>query len=156
MNIFILNWYPDICAKQHCDKHVVKMIVETAQILSTTHHVCGSLVNKDRLYKKTHVNHPCARWVRESVSNYVWTWCLLSCLCKEYTFRYNKTHKTESLVNLLMQAPFVPAGPITEPAQAMPDKYKDSDPVKAYRDYYIGEKKAFAKWTNRSVPEWFR
>jgi hypothetical protein len=45
--------------------------------------------------------------------------------------------------------------PLTEFAQAMPDSCKTDDPVQAYRQYYIQEKKYMAKWTNREIPSWF-
>lgn len=153
MNIFFLSWFPEDCAKQHCDKHVVKMIVETAQLLSTAHQING--VRRTDMYKPTHVNHPCAKWVRERADNYSWTYKLLKFLCEEYTFRYGKIHKTESLLKVLRDNPVISPRGMTLPAQAMPDQYRNPSPVRAYRNYYIEEKKKFAKWTNREVPEWF-
>ena len=140
----------------HCDKHVVKMIVETAQLLSTAHNVLDN--NGEGFYKPTHKNHPSAIWCRRTDSNYVWLWCLLVSLCKEYTHRYGKIHKCQrdGLVNRLMQLPTnIPHGPFTSPTPAMPDEYKTIDAVESYHNYYKGSKRSFAVWTNRPTPIWF-
>ena len=156
MNIFYLDNDPKRCAQQTCDKHVVKMIVESAQLLSTAHHVLDGDV--DGLYKPTHKNHPSAIWCRTTDSNYVWLWCLLVSLCKEYTYRYNKIHKCQrdGLVSRLMTLPtIIPNGDFTPPTPAMPDHYKTDDALQSYHNYYNGSKASFAKWTGRSVPSWF-
>ena len=156
MNIFYLHDDPKRCAQMHCDKHVVKMIVETAQLLSTAHHVLDN--NGDGFYKSTHKNHPSAIWCRKSDSNYVWLWCLLVSLCKEYTHRYGKIHKCQrdGLVSRLMTLPNnIPNGPFTQPTPAMPDQFKVEDSIESYHNYYNGPKATFAKWTGRSTPEWF-
>lgn len=140
----------------HCDKHVVKMIVETAQLLSTAHHVLDD--NGDGFYKPTHKNHPSAIWCRRTDSNYVWLWCLLVSLCKEYTHRYGKIHKCQrdGLATRLMQLPInIPSGAFTSPTPAMPDEYKTIDAVESYHNYYKGSKRSFAAWTNRPTPTWF-
>lgn len=100
MNIFILCWVVDLCAHWHFDKHVVKMILELAQLLSCAHHVAGSEV--PGMYRKTHVNHPCSQWVRAHRNNYLWTASLALALCKEYSARYGgKQHKTQALLEVL-------------------------------------------------------
>lgn len=140
----------------HCNKHVVKMIVETAQLLSTAHHVLDD--NGDGFYKPTHKNHPSAIWCRQSDSNYVWLWCLLVSLCKEYTHRYGKIHKCQGdgLVARLMKLPNnIPTGPFTQPTPAMPDEYKTADSIQSYHNYYNGSKRSFAVWTARPTPTWF-
>ena len=91
MNIFFLDIDPEICAKYHVDKHVVKMIIELAQLLCTAHHIIGSDNEDFKIpYKKTHVNHPSAIWVRQGLYNYVWTVNLGLELCKEYTKRFTR------------------------------------------------------------------
>jgi hypothetical protein len=140
----------------HCNKHVVKMIVETAQLLSTAHHVLDG--HGDGLYKMTHKNHPSAIWCRQTDSNYVWLWCLLVSLCKEYTHRYGKIHKCQydGLVGRLLSLPTnIKRGDFTPPTPAMPDEYKTADVIQSYRNYYNGSKASFAKWTDRPTPEWF-
>lgn len=181
MNIFYLSENPQIAAELHVDKHVVKMILESAQLLCTAHRILDGVktpcevVNKSGklrkttryvlsnknldnvLYNATHMNHPCTIWVRESINNYMWLYELFVALCDEYTFRYGKIHKTDTLLRaLLKKAPKnIPIQPLTPPAQAMPDQYKHADPVVAYRQYYIGAKSAFAKWSSRNIPSWF-
>ena len=100
MNIFFLHNEPATCAQMHCDKHVVKMILEYSQLLSTAHHVANKEVHPsaassitDQLLKPTHINHPCAIWVRKRIDNYVWLSSLLLELHKEYQLRHNRVHK---------------------------------------------------------------
>lgn len=159
MNIFYLSNDPEDCAKQHCDKHVVKMILESAQLLSNAHHMIdGDQVIKP-IYKLTHKNHPSAIWVRASGAHYKWLWQLLRSLCKEYTHRYNKVHKVEreGLLDILADQPknLQCSNWLSDPTPAMPDEYKVSNAVESYRNYYKGAKKSFARWTNRMTPEWF-
>lgn len=152
MNIFYLDKNPKICAKYHNDKHVVKMILETAQLLSSAHWMTGS----EAPYKKTHVNHPCAIWTRQSIDNYNWLCELGLYLSIEYTSRYNKTHKTSSVIWWLTEnKPNLPDIGFTEPPQAMPDPYKvPNNPVQAYRNYYLGEKLSFSTWKTGIIPDW--
>ena len=77
-------------------------------------------------------------------------------LSLEYTRRYNKIHSAHAMTEWFrFHFPLqIPIGELTEFAQAMPDKYKNSNPVQAYRNYYIGEKAGFAKWKTQP-PEWF-
>jgi len=101
MNVFYLDSDPKQCAMLHTDKHVVKMILEYSQLLSTAHYVCDG-ATPEGMYKPTHINHPSAVWVRKSEHNYIWLCNLLLELCNEYTYRYAKTHKVEreGIVNL--------------------------------------------------------
>lgn len=181
MNIFYLSANPIEAAKYHLDKHVVKMILESAQLLCTAHRILDGTPQKQQkltrsgksrlvtryvlsdcntdqiLYSATHINHPCAAWCRESINNYMWLYELFVALCDEYTFRYGKKHKTDLLMrDVLRNAPVsISHTPFTTPAQAMPEQYRHADPVVAYRQYYIGAKATFAKWTSRPVPSWF-
>jgi len=152
MNIFILDENPDTAARQHCDKHVVKMILETAQMLCTAHWESGGVAP----YKSTHKNHPCTIWARESVDNYKWLCDLGVSLCDEYTLRYGRVHKTQAIIEWLVDnVPNIPDVPMTPFAQAMPDEYKSKDAVQAYRSYYLGEKHNIAVWKNTQPPRWF-
>ena len=163
----------------HNDKHVVKMILEYAQLLSTAHRVLDGvelegLSDSGRkrkfwtlgdsrdytLYKATHINHPSAVWVRKSVQNYMWLAEMLEVLCGEYTYRYGKVHKVErdGLMQLLKNEfpKNLPIAPFTEPTPAMPDDVKIiGDSIKSYRNYYINNKAHLANWKKRQVPEWF-
>ena len=156
MNIFVLHRDPLVAASYMCDKHVVKMILESAQMLSTVHHLYDNPYNLP-LYKKCFVNHPCTLWVAESNQNYFWLAEHAYALCNIYRNRYDKTHKSTNLIfNMVFQCPDLPKRGLTRFAQAMPDKYKDyNDPVNGYRNYYVGEKSKFAKWTCNSEPEWY-
>lgn len=154
MNIFILDKDPVAAAKMHCDKHVVKMILETAQMLSTAVRLTDG-VNLDGLYRATHKNHPCSKWARESSANFLWLKDYGLALCAEYTNRYGKKHKSQSIIENVT-ADSIPAGPLTKFAIAMPDHCKISDnPVECYREYYRVEKRRFASWKYTEKPEWF-
>ena len=154
MNIFILDYDIKKCAQYHCDKHVVKMILEYAQLLSTACRVSGI----EEGYKATHINHPCAKWVRESLDNWIWLQWLLEELHIEWKFRYNhpesKEHKSYTIAKNLGM-PDIPKIGRTEFALAMPDEYKTGDAVESYRTYYRNDKRHLATWKNRDKPEWW-
>ena len=174
MNIFFLSHDPKQCAEYHCDKHVVKMILEYAQLLSTAHRILdgqeyvdnssGRKIKRwklndgreDMLYKATHINHPSAVWARQGKANYSWLYALwVSCL-NEYTHRYGKEHACEKLRFVLVNCPKnLKDNNWSDPPQAMPDECKTSDVVNAYRQYYIMKKNGFARWTNREIPKWY-
>jgi hypothetical protein len=153
MNIFILDNDISKCALYHCDRHVVKMILESAQMLSTV--VRGSGV--DSGYKITHLKHPCTLWVGDSLSNWKWLCELATALNQEYKFRFGKkiNHKSYDLIQSL-PSPKIPDRGLTSFAQAMPEKYKNRIPVVAYRNYYLGEKSHLFSWTKRAKPPWIK
>lgn len=153
MNLFVLDTNPEMAATYHCDKHVVKMILEVAQMLCTSHHVVG---NSSAPYRKTHVNHPCSVWVRQSPENYQWALDLGLALCDEYTKRYGKVHKTQAVLEWCdLHRPEGLRGVQTPFVQVMPEIYKDPCAVTAYRNYYRGEKAKIARWKNGRTPDWF-
>lgn len=160
MNIFVLDENPMLAARYHCDRHVVKMILESVQLISTAYRFYGIDVG----YKSTHTNHPCARWVRESVENYYWLVNLLTELHSEWLIRFKhpktKLHKSWELflleivpreIDFLNKLPKIAC---TSFVQAMPGQYKHRDVVQAYRDYYIGEKAYMATW-KKEQPYWW-
>lgn len=174
MNLFFLSWDPEKCARYHFDRHVVKMILELAQMLCTAHHV----LNPNTLvggYKATHKNHPTCKWVREHYNNYIFCCRVAIELCNEYFYRYGqhkspqKQHSSRKLIEWLLINPpanisksapkyiRLPTGcRITLPPQAMPNEYKRDNPVEGYRVYYQSEMKAHLRtWKDREVPEWF-
>ena len=158
MNIFYLNEDPIIAAQMSCDKHVVKMILESAQMLSTTHRVLdgNDYADKVGLYKLAHKNHPSTIWVRSSYQHYKWLYDHMIGLMQEYTHRYGKHHATERLITPLLEYPqAIPVGGYTDPPQCMPEECKGEDTVLAYQKYYIIEKSGFAKWSKRETPAWF-
>lgn len=143
MNIFYLHKSPELSAQAMHNKHIVKMILESAQMLCTAHHeLDGEKVCSNSLYKSTHKNHPSAKWVRESKQNYSWLYQHMLALGFEYTKRYGKLHKSiKTLSNTLINFPKnLPYGKFTQPPQAMPDEYKHEDSTIAYRKYYLSEK----------------
>lgn len=159
MNIFYLHSDPALAAEMHCDKHVVKMILEYAQMLSTAHRVLDgdSHANQCGMYKTSHKNHPSTIWTRTSERNYYWLWDLFNGCLKEYTNRYGKVHSTERLRKVLATPPFniAPEAFFTDPPQCMPDQYKSTSTITAYRKYYVNEKSHFAKWKMGNIPDWY-
>ena len=163
MNIFILHRWPKIAARYHCDKHVVKMILETAQLLYSVHWMLQTPNLPKNAYKLSHKNHPCSIWARQTLSNYLWLASLGWWLCKEYQYRYGeqKVHKTESHIVWLLNTPpaSLPNLGLTKFAQAMPDPYKNEDVTKAYQTYYVESKlkqRGIVKYTKRETPEFIR
>ena len=165
MNIFFLDWDPEVCAQYHVDKHVVKMILESCQLLYTCHWTMTmqtapppyiSCAPNGKGYKPTHRNHPCNVWLRESLDNYLWLLRLAHALVDEYKFRYgeDKTHKCEAHLEWLSMV--YPAGlerrGLTPPRLAMPDEFKSPDAIDAYRAYYLGAKQKLIKYSKRPKP----
>lgn len=185
MNIFYLDSNPQTCAEMHCDKHVVKMIIEYAQLMSTAHRVIDGTeytdltangrrikrwrLDDDReqsLMKASHINHPSAIWCRENLANYHWLYRMWSHLLDEYTYRYGKTHACARLKETLRFPPSkIKVDEFFAPTPAMPSELKivannpvpgrKYDSLKSYHNYYIQAKASFAKWKNRNIPEWF-
>ena len=157
MNIFVLSENPREAARLHCDKHVVKMILESAQMISTTLNYYGIRGP----YKTTHLNHPCTIWARQSSDNFMWLWELARSLNEEYVFRYEKYlmhlawNKIRNTVIPMKAIPWPERG-LTPFAQAMPDQYKNENAVTAYRAYYLGEKSHLLQYTRRELPEWVK
>ena len=153
MNIFVLSLEPKEAAQWHMDRHVVKMPLESAQMLCTAlyHHGYSSP------YKPAHKNHPCTLWAAKSRSNFIWLCRLGLELCEEYTFRYKKEHKSGEVISFCKDMRIlIPDGPLTSFAQAMPDEYKDACPLKAYREYYRKGKSHLASWRDREEPWWYK
>ena len=174
MNIFYLHENPIQNAKWHIDKHIVKMPIEYAQLMSTAHRLLDGEMyigktaivrnikrwrlhdeREDILYKASHINHPSAIWVRESIENYFQMYKLYMAVLAEFTNRYGKVHMTDlKLRGILTSPPMqIDVKTFVDPYLAMPDDVKQDDVVEAYRDYYKKYKKSFAKWTNRRIPE---
>ena len=177
MNIFYLHENPIQNAKWHIDKHIVKMPIEYAQLLSTAHRLLdgemylGKTANgrnikrwrldderEDILYKASHINHPSAIWVRESIENYYQMFKLYMATLAEFTNRYGKIHGASKPSVFLMRPPLnIPCVKRTEIPQCMPDYCKvKGNPIKAYCNYYINEKESFATWKNKEIPQWFK
>lgn len=163
MNIFFVDEDPVKAAHSLVDKHVVKMILESCQLLSTAHRFIDGddyyMLPDSReevLYKATHVNHPSAIWCRKSVNNYLWLYDHTVALLMEYSYRYGKTHASTKVVNKLFKVPNdLVSEDLTPFVCAMPDIYRISDdPIKNYRNYYKNGKEKLHKWTRRQPPSW--
>lgn len=154
MNIFVLDTCPTVAAQMQCDKHVVKMPLECAQMLSTVHRAFGS--DEVALYKATHKHHPCTLWAAQSTANYYWLYDHFKALNDEYFHRYYKTHLSWSkLRDVVAYPPALMRDDEPTPfAQAMPDEYKHDDAVTAYRAYYINEKAKILTYSRRDKPSW--
>lgn len=196
INIFYLDENPVLAAQAHCNKHIVKMCTEYAQLLSTAHRVLDGVqelisyeeggkkrtkkvllllgesakvvlqaenprhklvIENARMYKATHVNHPCSAWARATSANYVFLYCLLVHCLVEYRFRYDRRHAVTGLLSTLVDLPKnLTTGEFHDPPLVMPEEFKAGDAVTSYRNFYNGSKARFAKWTRREPPEWFR
>ena len=177
MNIFYVNSDPEVAARSMVDRHVVKMILETAQLLSTAHRVIdgeeyvgqsqsGRKAKRWRLsgnadaimYAATHINHPSAVWVRENSANYNWLYDHLLALGREYTYRYGRTHLTiDKLKDILKDAPenIEQSNVMTKMPSCMDKQYIVSlDPIINYRNYYNYGKTDLLRWSNRPPPKW--
>lgn len=149
MNIFALDIDPQIAASYHCDKHVVKMILESSQMMCTILHEKGINVP----YRPTHRNHPCTKWAATSRTNFEWLVDLTFWLCVEYRKRYSRTHKCEDVLKFCSNyKDYLPTGELTSFVQAMPDQYKNEDPIVAYRNYYRIEKARMLQYKNTNRP----
>ena len=178
MNIFILNEDPVRSALDQCDKHIVKMPLESAQMLSTAHRILDGTETKrpsksgktmvkywtldsqfeNIIYAVAHRGHPCTVWTMETKANYTWHYEHFVALSEEYKYRYNREHLSYTKLKDILRNPpkNIPDGGLTPFPQAMPDDAKDSDPIKAYRNYYGMYKKELAVWNNgRPAPNWW-
>ena len=182
MNIFYLDHDPTTAAKMSCDKHVCKMIIESAQMLSTAHRMIdGTLYTgktktgrnikrwlhpnsnlEKTLYLACHTGHPSTVWVMKNAYNYMWLYKHMMALNDEYKKRYNHTKDHVAIQKLgeILSSP--PKNALinkiaTDPQPAMPDECKvPGDAVQSYRNYYVMKKRRFATWKAPStVPEWY-
>jgi hypothetical protein len=180
VNIFILDENPLAAARMHCDKHVPKMVVESAQMLSTAHRMLDGKEylapsksgkrmtkhyllerNDDVIYKAVHAAHPCTVWTMQSASNYIWHYGLFHALSEEFEYRFKKIHRSwDILKDILSVIPKnitdIGPTPYAKAMKAYPDIAVIENPVEAYRQFYIADKIEFAKWEKgRSAPTWW-
>jgi hypothetical protein len=152
MNIFVIEHDAVKSAISQCDKHIVKMVLESAQLL------CSVFPKGIAPYRISHFNHPCSKWVRYSSDNFNWLVTHAIALSDEYTYRYGKVHASLKVIEWcrqnIGQAQFTDTGFTTQPL-CMPDQYKVNDVVQSYRNYYLNDKRPIAKWTKRNPPDWW-
>lgn len=152
MNIFFVHNDPVVAAQQLCDKHIVKMCLETAQILCSVSWRYGVPAP----YKATHKHHPMVLWAGNTLDNWRWTISHGTALCAEYSVRYGRKHKAGDKIEWCEFNGGRPVnGEFTTPPLCMPDLYKSDNYTAAYRNYYIGDKVRFARWRNDNIPDWF-
>jgi len=157
VNIFVVDLDPAQAARDLCNQHCVKMVTESAQLLATC------FPRGTVRFKYTHVNHPCAKWVRQSLSNYKWLVAHGLWLAEEYSTRYygRVLKSTDVLLACAELTPDMPDVGLTPFARAFKPPWNVklagiSDVVEAYRAYYIGDKSRFARWAPRAVtPDWW-
>jgi hypothetical protein len=155
MNLFYLDENHKKNAEYHVDRHSVKMILEATQILCTTFHT----QNIEAPYRSTHVNHPSTIFARQSKENFEWVIEYVMSLAEEYTYRYNKIHKSTNVLEWVidnMNRLSFPVQGFTKFALAMPEEYKVDCPIQSYRNYYKNDKKHLFSWKNRETPEWIK
>ena len=156
MNLFVLDRDPVVAARWHCDRHVVKMTLESAQILCSAAHLLGQKAP----YRPTHLQHPCVRWAAATRGNWRWTVRLGLALAAEYERRYGRTHKSLAVLRWTDKpgvGPPAASGRRRKFAMALPEQYQSADPVASYRAYYLGEKASFATWrAPAGPPPWWR
>lgn len=163
MNIFVVDESPEISAISLLDKHIVKMPLESLQMMSTIADYLGF----DSPYRPVMLNHPCTIWARESKQNFLWLWEHAGSLCEEYTSRYGKTHKCELTMNdynpsWMNVVEKLPDKGLTPFAIAISDTmlcrkiegFDDLSEVDKYRQYYIHDKRRIATW-RQNKPDWF-
>ena len=158
MNIFFLDKTPEKSAQYLCDKHVPKMLLESAQMLSTALH-SHTMGISTGIYKEAYPNHPMTKWVGFNRDNFNWALENAMWIEGEYKTRFKKQHKSGKVIQCIIDNDYykdIPEGDFTEPPQCMPDQYRNKNYVTAYRNYYRGEK-TFAKWEKgRKQPEWWQ
>lgn len=186
MNIFILDENIEKSAQAHCDRHIVKMPLEMAQMLSTNLYILNGITSKAQSFREEsrvkqifqgfpkkpstserfrdyymmyNPNHPCTIWLRQSLENTKYGIELFTALLDEYTYRYNKTgilYKVCQWMKDNYAFDLLPEIGLTPFAQALPEDLKSENAVEAYRKYYIRDKSHLAKWSKRGIPEWWK
>ena len=170
MNIFVLDKDPAKAAQMMCDAHVCKMIVESAQLLSTHDRITGRFKEPNCLYRPTHQSHPC-RMCLCNATNREWLICHLNALLDEYSFRYRKIHKSSALFDMYYGNERIDY--ITEAfrdgtldhectfPKCMPDEFKVggddlASVIQSYRNYYKYKQQTMHRfrYKKRDMPEW--
>jgi len=163
MNRFLISYTPEWIARELCDKHIVKMPLEEAQMLCTViRRYDPDHADRHDLYKSVHEKHPCTLWAGESRANYNYAFRLWNHMCLEYTYRYGRRHASERFINALRDGIMcVPEGDLTAHPECFSEhtdlKTGEFYPMDSYRKFYMTKQRRFSmKWTNRPVPSWFR
>lgn len=157
MNIFVVDDNPERAARMMCDKHIVKMILESKDLLRLSMYANCEIAVPSTDPMRRYKNHPCTKWAQTSYSNWEWLRKHAVELCNEYTFRYGKIHYYDFLIRSFLTAPHLwKEQDLTPYPQCMPQIYKTTDAVAAYRNYYLGAKQHILSYTKREIPDWVR
>lgn len=156
MNIFATDVDPTKSAQDHCDNHVVKMVLESTQLLNNLYY--GSSKQLNAVYKFTHLDHPCTKWLKSSKLHFEWLTNHAQALCEQYRLRYLKTHKCQQVIAQIISDSEVfsfDMGNDFKLPKVVPDIYQVESPVDSYRSFII-DAKPFAKWNKGiSKPYWY-
>jgi hypothetical protein len=156
MNLFILDHNIEKCAQYYNDKHLVKIILEATQLLNNSLIINNKEYAKNPVYRLTHKHHPLTKWCAENIANFEYALNLGLELCKEYTFRYYKIHKCQSILESFLILKYsIPDGKLTAFKLCMPEIYHTEDAVESYRRYYLKEKRHISNWSRRNKPDWW-
>lgn len=158
MNIFVTHPSPAVSALWLDDSRLNKMILESAQMLSTA---IRTVTDNDAsicegLYRKTHTNHPCNIWVRETRANFMWLVAHASTMANYKATRDGKRHRSmEIIVNALRRSRVIPEGEQTPFANSAAnqdhgvDFKSEPNTYSAYRKYLV------ARWlSDKRMPTW--
>lgn len=161
MNIFYTNECPIKAADTLAYRHIVKMILEGTQMLSTCHHILGS--DLQLKYKPTHPNHPSNVWVRKSKAHYEWLWLHTKRMCEIYTETSGKIHKAEYVLDDLISSPSMAVDTYTPPPACVDNDLKGLPVTTAYRTYlnrkyneWLGREKPLKVEFKVDTPDWFK
>lgn len=184
MNIFALSIDPTKAARMMCDKHIPKMIVESAQMMASAlrrhedtlmkgfpqYESVDDLFTQKQIvtkkgtpYKGGYANHPCTVWAGDTWANFYWLGEHACGLLREFRLRFGERsveHACSTPIKQMLRLGIFVGDVLSEKtafAMAMPDEYKqEGKEVIAYRDYYFAEKGDFAKWQRgREAPTWW-
>jgi hypothetical protein len=163
VNFFYLDKDPIQCAKYYCNKHILKIPIEIAQILSKIHHELETGVDYCKIYKNSQVVKNTLGpycWIKQSYDNYIWTSKLGLALINEYKIRYNKdTHKSEPILKYLANnPPKLPKIGITRfigTNKYDMFQYISNDPIICGRYNYVEMKCKNDKWNIHGPPNWY-
>lgn len=161
MNIFVTNEHPKLAAESLDDKRVIKMVLESVQMLCTAMNYHGAT---QAPYKSTHVNHPSNIWARATRGNFMWLYWHATELMNQYEYAYDKMHKCTDYMDLIFEAArFIPDGGITPFANCAANSEKGvsykhlTDVTEAYRRYLVDRWNGDMRkptWKNRNMPFW--
>jgi hypothetical protein len=162
MNMFLLDEALDQCAADHSDQHIVKMVLESAQICSSGAYLQNVIF--DGQYRPGHIHHPCCVWAGESPENLMFVCRLGISIGMEYRWRFDRHHQSMRVLclcasRLPRSLPSPELYPVCIPLEHRRESYASRLPlgraVKEYRAYYRSAKERFVTWKYSPIPSWW-